>query len=414
VPAISSGRAWAITLVATATMAISYLDRQVLGALAPTVTRDLGISEEGYGWLASAFSIAYLVSTPIAGRMLDRVGIRRGLVGAVVVWTIVSAAHALVPGFAMLFVIRLALGAAESPSFPGSAAAIARTLPPEKRTRGMGFLFTGSSFGAMLAPILATTTMSLLGGWRAAFVAVAVIGLLWVPLWMVATGTPAVRAILDGAPAGPTERPSLRRTIGHPAVLRACALVFALSPMFALAFMWGAKLLCDAYGVAQADVGRYLWLPPLLFDIGAVAFGALASRHARRRGHHRTPVALAAIAIAMSLGITTVPLLDGAWAVVFAFGISMAGGAGLFAMLTSEMIGRVGTAHAASAGGVTAAAQSLAYVVASPLIGRGVEHYGGYDVVTLAIGVWILPGALLWLVTRQNGAAPPSDALAPS
>src|SRR5262245_50375885 len=100
-------------------MAVSYLDRQAIAMLAPTITAELRIDEEAYGWLASAFSIAYLVSAPLAGRLLERVGVRRGLLGAVVLWTIVSALHSIVPGFALLFAMRLLLGVTEAPSFPG-------------------------------------------------------------------------------------------------------------------------------------------------------------------------------------------------------------------------------------------------------------------------------------------------------
>src|SRR5579884_3857605 len=105
-------------------MAISYIDRQTLAVLAPTVTSALHISEEGYGWLASAFSIAYLVGAPLAGLWIDRVGARRGLLAAVLLWSAVAALHAAVPAlgaalsalgvgapaWAVLFALRIALG----------------------------------------------------------------------------------------------------------------------------------------------------------------------------------------------------------------------------------------------------------------------------------------------------------------
>lgn len=382
-------------------MAISYLDRQVLAALAPTVRADLRIDAEQYGWLASAFSIAYLVSTPLAGRALELVGVRRGMLGAVVIWTMVSAGHALVPTFALLFAARLALGVAESPSFPGSAAAIARTVPPAGRARALGILYTGSSFGAMVAPVLAPWMMARFGGWRAAFLGVAIVGLIWVPMWLLATGTPAVRAMLDARTA-PAERRSLLSTASHPAVLRAGALVLALSPMFAFVLLWGAELLHSSYGVAQTEVGRYLWLPPLLFDLGAVTFGVLASRAATRGDGERALVVLAIVALVMSLAVGALPFCRDPWHATLVLGVAMAGGAGLFAMLTADMIGRVGPGLAASAGGVVAAAQSLAYIVANPLIGRAADALGSYDVVALALAAWMVPGAALWLATRTR------------
>src|SRR5690349_7571527 len=126
-------------------MAVSYFDRSVLGVLAPTVKRELDISATAYGWLGAAFSIAYLLVSPLAGRWIDRVGARRGLVGSVLLWTGVAALHALVPGFWVLFALRIALGVAETPTFPGAAQIIQRILPPASRARGFGLLFTGSS-----------------------------------------------------------------------------------------------------------------------------------------------------------------------------------------------------------------------------------------------------------------------------
>src|SRR5689334_1620162 len=72
--------AWSVALVATLTMAVSYIDRQAIATLAPSVKAALDISGKEYGWLGSAFSFAYLAATPLCGWWIDRVGARRGLV----------------------------------------------------------------------------------------------------------------------------------------------------------------------------------------------------------------------------------------------------------------------------------------------------------------------------------------------
>jgi ACS family hexuronate transporter-like MFS transporter len=283
-PQYSRLTAWTVTLVATSTMTISYLDRQVLAALAPTITDALAISETEYGWLQSAFSLAYLATAPLAGRLLERIGIRNGLLLAVLAWTAVSAAHALATSMAIMFALRILLGAAEAPSFPGAAATIARTQPASARARAIGVLFTGSSIGAMLAPILATRFAAWLpGGFRGAFVGVAIVGLAWTPLWWLATSSHAIRDRLAAAPAD-VARPRMIDVVRRRAVREACVVVVAASPLFAFVLLWGAKILHDGFGVAQQDVGEYLWAPPLFYDLGAVAFGHLASVHASKRG----------------------------------------------------------------------------------------------------------------------------------
>src|SRR5262249_1898877 len=155
-PELSGFRSWALALTATATMAVSYVDRQTLAVLAPTVTRELGISETGYADLLSAFAIAYLLGAPLPGWLLDAIGARKGLLAAGVAWSGVAALPALVPSYGVLFALRIALGLTEAPSFPGAAQTVQRALPARKRSTGFGILFTGSSFGAMLAPPIAT------------------------------------------------------------------------------------------------------------------------------------------------------------------------------------------------------------------------------------------------------------------
>src|SRR5262245_30956785 len=118
------------------------MDRQTLSVLAPAVTEALGVSDSGYGWLASAFSLSYLVGAPLAGRLVDELGARRGLLGAVLLWSVVAGLHALAPGFGTLFALRIALGLAEGPSFPGAAQTVTRVLPPDEQPRGFGVLFT--------------------------------------------------------------------------------------------------------------------------------------------------------------------------------------------------------------------------------------------------------------------------------
>ena len=152
-----------MALVGTLTMTVSFVDRSTLGVLAPSVTSALRISEAGYGWLVSAFSMAYLISTPLAGVFIERVGARKGLVVAVLIWSAVALAHGLASSFAMLFVLRLALGVAEGPSFPGASQTVYRALAPRDRPRGYGALYTGSSIGMALAPLIASRSCGAMG-----------------------------------------------------------------------------------------------------------------------------------------------------------------------------------------------------------------------------------------------------------
>lgn len=396
---VSRSTAWAVALCATLTMAVSFFDRSTLAVLAPTVKAELGISSTAYGWLTAAFSIAYLVATPLSGWWIDRVGARRGLVASVLLWTTVAALHALVPGFAVLFVLRIALGIAEGPTFPGSAQTVQRILPPHERARGFGVLFTGSSIGAMLAPPIASALYDQ-GGWRFAFLGTSLIGLVWLPVWLFWTKRPGVREQLDlSRHARETiVRPSARELLKHPALIRGLCAIVAVAPIFGVALAWGAVYLAQTFEIKQADIGHYLWLPPLAFDAAAISFGHLASRQHRAGGE--PPRMLFAIGTVLALSLVALPWMSAAWPAVVVIAISAAGGGIVYTLATADTLARMPQGSISFAAGIMAASQSLALVVINPLVGASVDHFGNFDVATLGVGLWVLPGCVVWLLWR--------------
>ena len=406
-PVLSRSHAWVLSLCATLTMAVSYADRQALAVLAPTVTRELQISETNYGWLLSAFSLAYLVGAPLAGRWIDRVGARRGLPVAVAVWSLVAALHVFLPGpaggFWVLLALRVALGFAESPSFPGASQTVHRALPPADRPRGFGVLYVGSSLGAMVVPPLAASLHAHFG-FRVAFLGVAAVGLAWLPVWLWATRSPAARAQLDTLPAdAPEPALPLAQLVRQPAVLRGLAATLAVSPMMSYALNWSAKYLVAAFQLTQTDLGKLLWMPPVLFDLGSVGFGLWYGSWQRKFGGRQVPapLVLAVAGLALALSTALVPVGPTPLAAVLLTGLAMAGGGALFAVFTSDTLGRVPAGSVSAVAGILASGQSLAYITASPLIGWGVQAHGHRSVL-YALATWLVPGVLVWLLARRR------------
>lgn len=380
-------------------MTVSYFDRSTLAVLAPTVREKLDISGTAYGWLTSAFSIAYLVATPLTGWWIDRVGARRGLVISVLVWTSVAALHAIVPGFWALFALRIALGVAEGPSFPGAAQTVQRILPVGERSRGFGVLFTGSSIGGMLAPPIASALFAAYG-WRVAFLTSALVGLVWLPVWLFWTRQRGVPEQLDRADEASEAvvRPPVLEVLRHPAFIRAFIAIFAVAPVFGFALSWGAVFLSSRFHIAQARVGDYLWLPPVVFDAAVVLFGHLASKQHRPDG--APPRMLFAIGVMLAVALVALPWMPDAWNAIYVLGIAMAGGGIVYTLTTSDMLRHMPPGAVSLAAGALAAAQSLALVIANPLIGAAFDRWKSFDVPAVVLGLWVVPGCLVWLVWR--------------
>ncbi|MGH7293973.1 MAG: MFS transporter, partial [Polyangiaceae bacterium] len=409
--ALSRRRAWLVAVVATLAMSVSYVDRQVIAAIASSVRAALGLDAEHFGWLAGAFSLSYLVVAPVAGAVVDRVGARRGLVFAIVTWSAVSAAHALVPSFVALFALRILLGGAEAPSFPAAAQSVRRALPAKDRSAAFGLLFTGSSFGAAVAAPLAIE-LDLRFGWRLAFLIASLIGVAWLPLWLLVTRPAHVREALATPDA---ERfPSAKSPGSHaallldPAVLRALILVIGSAPGLMFMFVWMPQYLELGRHIPKTDVAHYVWLPPLMADLGMVGFGVMASRLDRRSARHRSHIELVVAAAVMESILMLAPRVDGAWSAVLLLGVSAAGGGGLYTLLTADMMARVNPALVSTAGGLTAAVQSLVYVVLNPLVGKWIDHSGSYDGPLVLLGAVAGPCALAWCLVSPRLAAPVS------
>src|SRR6478752_6784068 len=125
---MQSIRVWAPTLAMTLVSLISYVDRNTLALLSPAILAETGLSAEQYGYIISAFSVAYMIGNPVWGSLLDRFGLRRGMLSAVSFWTLASAAHSFAGGLWSFGAARAMLGFGEGATFPGGLRAAAQTL----------------------------------------------------------------------------------------------------------------------------------------------------------------------------------------------------------------------------------------------------------------------------------------------
>jgi ACS family hexuronate transporter-like MFS transporter len=395
---VSRAHEWLIAVAAMLAMTVSYLDRQTFAALSPVITKELGLSDVDYGWLNSGFAFAYMVGALLAGRLIDRVGGRRGLLGALAIWSVVAGLHVFAAGFISLVVLRVALGLAESPSFVGSAQVVRAGVSPARRPAAIGLLYSGSSIGSALAPVVALL-LAARWGWRAAFIGTALAGLAWIPLWLYATSRAPSLVVHARAEPGQRVFP-----YGASAVVRAGLLMLGVAPVLAFFLMWSPKFLVARYGTTGQEMAGLLWIGPLCFDTGSLLFGALASLALRRQPQQQQTAyrALAFPALLLCLCIAIVPSAQTSWLAVVWSGVSLIGAGGLYAILTADLLARVPATATGAATGFMAASQSISHVIANPSIGLIAQNTGGYTWVCTALALWLLPLALIWLVWQPQ------------
>jgi len=123
---------------------LSFVDRQVLAVLSPTILAETGMSAQDFGNIVFFFFIAYTLANPLWGAVLDFVGLRIGMFAAVALWTAASMSHAFMSGVAGFAVARALLGLGEGATFPGGLRTAVESLPVEKRARGIATSFSGA------------------------------------------------------------------------------------------------------------------------------------------------------------------------------------------------------------------------------------------------------------------------------
>src|SRR6188508_3423406 len=193
---------WSICGLLVFAATINYVDRQVIGILTPPLQGQFGWSEIDYADIVFAFQLAYAIGFLFAGTIIDRIGIKRGFTLALVVWSLAAMAAAEVTRFgpaaaaflgafglaysssvAGFIFVRFMLGLGESGNFPAAIKTVAEWFPRRERAFATGIFNAGSNVGAILAPIL-VPWITVTWGWRAAFVATGLIGIVWVFFWL--------------------------------------------------------------------------------------------------------------------------------------------------------------------------------------------------------------------------------------
>jgi ACS family hexuronate transporter-like MFS transporter len=179
---ISNLRWWIGGLLFASTV-INYVDRQTLSVLAPYLKNDYHWNNEQFALIVIAFRVSYSVGQTVSGRIIDRIGTRKGLTISVVWYSLAAMATSLAVGLRSFALFRFLLGAGESANWPAATKAVSEWFPKKERGWAVALFDSGSSIGGAIAPLLVIGLYKYFGGWRPAFVITGTLGFLWLVAW---------------------------------------------------------------------------------------------------------------------------------------------------------------------------------------------------------------------------------------
>ena len=160
-------------------MFITYLDRISIGLVGKRIISEFKLSNEEFGWILSAFSLAYAIFEIPTGIMGDRIGQKKVLIRIVLWWSLFTALTGFTTGLVTLIIVRFLFGMGEAGALPTMSGVISRWLPVNELSRGLSASLIGQTTGAAMAPLI-VVTLAASFGWRATFFVNAFIGVIWV------------------------------------------------------------------------------------------------------------------------------------------------------------------------------------------------------------------------------------------
>ena len=406
---------WYIAILLCLSTELNYLDRQTLSVLASTIQKDLGLDRQQYSYVTFSFLVTYMVMYAVGGRIVDRLGTRRGLMLFASGWSVAAMLHALSRSLPQLMFFRALLGVTEAANIPAGVKAVSEWFPLKERALAVGIFNAGTAIGAALAvPIVSSITLLL--GWRAAFVVTGALGLVWVVIWAAFYHPPhrhprlgeAERALIladqptgtvvEVAPVVPVRKLlSMRETWG-------CILARVLTdPISYFLSFWIPQYLQDERGFTLADLAKFGWIPFAALALGNLAAGAIP-RALLARGatldsaRKRTMLGVSCAMPLLCLGVTQVrdPAVALAMVALVMFGHAAWGNiilpAEIFPTRVVATVSGLGGALGAAAGAITQLG-----------VGKVVQTFSFKPVFAVCSGMYLLALLLVSILCKDLG-----------
>ncbi|WP_246167200.1 MFS transporter [Sphingomonas piscis] len=403
---------WSIMGLFVVAMILNYLSRSVLGVAAPTILAEQNISSAEYSWITGAFQVGVMLQ-PVAGYILDVIGLKVGFAIFVAIWSLLTMAHGLATGWMSFAGLRGALGLVEGSGQPAGMKVVAEWFPARERGLAGGIYNIGASLGAVLAPPLVAWAIYT-HDWRLAFVVAGAAGLLWVVPWLLWYAPPASHRaisererdlILSGQEQrlkGERRPPVLRKLLRRRELWAIAAARFLADPVWGMLSLWMPLYLTTVRNFDLTQIALFAWLPFLAADLGCL-FGPAVAAWLHRRGMHLIDARRSAFTVGAVL-MTGMMFVSAVESPVLAVALLCLGGFAHQTLsvtvitMSSDLFEKqeVGTAT-----GVAGMAANLGVLIFTLVLGSFVDTVG-YQPFFILLGVGDLVGALLlWTLIRK-------------
>lgn len=291
-------RWWIIGLIGLATV-INYIDRSAINILWPYIYKEFGIADadnkNALAIITTFFMIAYAIGQTATGKMMDAIGTRMGMVVSIIGWSISIALHAVAKSLSSFNIFRAMLGFSEAGNWPGATKSNAEWFPAKERAIAQGIFGASASVGSVVAaPVI--VAISLAFGWRATFVSIALLGVLWVIPWLIINkSTPDKHPwITDeekkhitgdkvAAAQTLTERVySWKELLKFKNTWGIISSRFFIDPVWWMFVTWLPTFLKEQYGFDLKQIGAFAWVPYLFAAVGGLLGGFYSSALVRK------------------------------------------------------------------------------------------------------------------------------------
>ena len=323
-------RWWICGLLFFATV-VNYIDRQVLGTLAPELQTTIGWSESEYSNIVISFQLAYALMFLVWGGVLDKIGVKLGFAIALIMWSFAGMGHALAATAFGFGVARFFLGIGEAANFPASVKTVAEWFPKKERAMATGIFNAGTNVGAIIAPATALV-LSEHFGWQSAFIFTGAVGFLWLIFWWYFYQRPEDHPrlakeeliyIRDGEAEPSTQKIPWLSLLSYRQTWAFAVGKMMTDPVWWFYLFWLPKFLNKNFDIKGTALIPYLTVVYLIADVGSVGGGYLSSALIKRGWtvNWARKVTMFLFAVVMPL-VTIAHFTSSVWLAVIMIGIA--------------------------------------------------------------------------------------------